>query len=594
MSIPRCVARLSVLLLVVFSATPLFADSQVQTAVDTQAVHATYEFGDCVEYGGICFQPLHVTLDRPPVAVDDEAIKLWRIDGRSGAETYFEIDPDDLPEFLPPDLAEEAAPHFKSTQRTAIDDTSIYPYSSVLKLMMQVPGTQYGAMCSGMMAGADNVALTAGHCVYSNDADQGIPEGALDLVYVIPGMNGETRPFGIASDEELWIPDAWKRGGNDAFNSDWAVVRLNREIGQRTQWMGIVSDSASNNYFYGYTVHVLGYPGDLRDGEYMYHVQGNTDSIYGNILYHDAYVYQGNSGGPTYFVKDAATNDYEIVGIVSHSTSYGGWGERTGSTMIKSAVTAALREAADCGNGCTLGARECIDETNYRECVANSYGCNVWSWETVCVGGKACVYDGQCTGACEHECSEGQTTCKFGDGVSTCQMGSDGCWLWGELVACPAGQECDGGKCVNSLPDGDDPADGDGPADGDEPLACEGSCQPGEAGFCASSMALCECRTMQWTLSDCSLYCLQNGLVPKGCRFHPGLRVDECLCEERDDADGDVPDGDASDGDDSNEEDSEGMSVGGGGCQTGGTSTGWAFFGILLGVVMLGRRRYAR
>ncbi len=569
----RLVVSAALLLLV----SPLNAEIQTEMSVATPAVRAAYDFGECETIDGVCYQPLRVTLDRHPDAFEpkaDEPVKLWRIDGKTGAETYFEFDRADAPEFIPQDWmdaeANEAPPSFKNNIRTAIDETDEYPYSSVLKLYMQVPGTQYGAVCSGMMAGATNVALTAGHCVYSNDADQGIPEGALDVMYVIPGMNGEVHPFGIASDEELWVPDAWKSGGNNAFNYDWAVLRLNRDVGERTHWMTLVADNVSDNYFYGETIHVLGYPGDLRDGEYMYHVQGNFLGVSGNVLYHDAYVYQGNSGGPTY-INTGATNPYQIVGIVSHSTYYAGR-EVTGSTMIKSAVTTALREAADCGNGCAVGERECVNGTNYRECITNSYGCNVWSWNTVCVGGKVCVNDGQCTGGCEHTCTEGKKTCGSDTGVSVCEVGNEGCWVWSEPEECARGEVCDGGECV------DGPADGDIPVDGDTPADCSGSCQPGADAFCVSSMVLCECRAMQWTLSDCSLYCLEDGMTLKGCSYHPGQQAEVCLCQDHDTpVDGDAPDGDDSDDDG----DGKGMTVGNGGCRQSGNGPLWGL-GLLL------------
>jgi len=501
------------------------------------------ELGDCQFVEGKCYKPMRMIVSGDPAMLarplaSPNAV-VWRIDLQTGEQTRFEFAIDELlPESqeapsLPFDRPQVRA---RSNTRTPINDTTEFPYSSVLKLFMSIPGTQYGAACSGMML-SETVALTAGHCCYSNDASQGIPEGILSVDYVIPAMNGtDERPFGFTEADELWIPDEWKNPRwNEEFNHDWCVMHLTRDMGSRTQWMDLVSATARDSYFNRKNVHIAGYPGDLRDGNYMYEVEGTIAGVYGSIIYHDAYTYQGNSGGPNFFILDEDTGSYEIVGIVSHGFEYDGqhW---NGSTMIKTPVVEAIREAMDCSAGCEEGARKCLGASQVQSCEINSFGCLSWSTSR-CGDEQTCVLDGQCAD-CEHACNEGKQRCSDDHTVEQCVPGELGCREWQEEKTCGLREICVDAECLPQ-PDG---TDGDTP----DPDACTGACQPIDAPACLSDgHSICECRELRWTVVDCADYCADEGHPFKSCGLDLSEGVEACQCRDLGGVDGDLPDGDS-------------------------------------------------
>lgn len=56
---------------------------------------------------------------------------------------------------------------------------------------------------------------------------------------------------------------------SEMVEHDWAVITLDRSIGQLTGWMGRQTEDSSNSIYTG-TLNLAGYPGDLDSGESMY------------------------------------------------------------------------------------------------------------------------------------------------------------------------------------------------------------------------------------------------------------------------------------------------------------------------------------
>ena len=502
----RALIVLVVLVSVLFPADALLAGDDAEP---TAALQSWIEYGECEYFNGRCYRPMKMQLAGDPALLARKAaepgegpVVIWRIRPDTGEEDRFEFDIDhlQLPTFIPEEMVtgEGGRSGERDTNRTKITNTAQFPYSSVLKLFMSIPDQPYGAACSGMVFGAAQVALTAGHCGYNNDPNEG-PVGYFDIDYIIPAMNGQhDYPFGYTTASELWIPDEWKNpSGGEEFNHDWCIIRMARAVGQDTGWMGIVATSRPNSYFYGETIHVLGYPGDLDGGLRMYHVQGVVEFIWSNVIYHDAYVYYGNSGGPSYFVLNGRETSYEIVGIVSHGVEYDGH-DYTGSVKINSAIMAAKNEAQNCTPNCA--GKECGPDGCGGDCGScgkngsctqnGKCKCNYEECKDVCcdagevcsqVNGRCCLPDcagrecgwngcggdcgecgpnAYCTLAGECKCSPdhvecGDECCAEGDichkgacCAASCEdrdCGSDGCG--GSCGACGRNEVCEAGAC---------------------------------------------------------------------------------------------------------------------------------------------------
>ncbi|MCI8999692.1 MAG: trypsin-like serine protease [Clostridia bacterium] len=81
---------------------------------------------------------------------------------------------------------------------------------------------------TGFMIGPDLVA-TAGHCVYAYHGKNGHPAHQLAAsIKVIPGRQGNVKPYGEAYASNVVYETTWKSSGNNA--EDWGLIKLNKTI----------------------------------------------------------------------------------------------------------------------------------------------------------------------------------------------------------------------------------------------------------------------------------------------------------------------------------------------------------------------------
>ena len=114
--------------------------------------------------------------------------------------------------------------------RTQITSTSSWPYSAICHLQMKFPN---GNTYVGSATMYDkNVAVTAGHCLYSEEDG-----GWATSVLVVPGMNGNSMPFGSAYATTISVPQGWTQNGSSDY--DWGVIKLNTNIGENTGYFGV-------------------------------------------------------------------------------------------------------------------------------------------------------------------------------------------------------------------------------------------------------------------------------------------------------------------------------------------------------------------
>ena len=182
---------------------------------------------------------------------------------------------------------------FGSDGRVKITSTSSFPWSAICKIEVSV-GLD-GWMASGVMIYAYHV-LTCAHIVYHHEKG-----GWVDEVVVIPGMRGDTKPFGKAYATEVRTYTEWTEYELEAY--DLAVITLDRTIGNKTGWLGRMTANYTDPVYTG-TLHTAGYPGDLNDGEYMYYTsdQGEVASEYNHWYWLDTA--GGQSGSPVWHEVD--------------------------------------------------------------------------------------------------------------------------------------------------------------------------------------------------------------------------------------------------------------------------------------------------
>ena len=181
---------------------------------------------------------------------------------------------------------------FGADERRAFRDTS-YPWSTVGLVQ-----TNRGSG-SGVMIGPRHL-LTVSHVI-----DWTAPPGfAADWVRFTPSYYDGGAPFGEAYGTHIyWYVQEDGDGfisGNEG-NFDYAVVVLDRRLGETTGWMGArgYNDDWDNLDVWSH----MGYPADLNSGQRPtwqggFRIDG-TDAGAQSIL-HQADVFPGQSGGPLF------------------------------------------------------------------------------------------------------------------------------------------------------------------------------------------------------------------------------------------------------------------------------------------------------
>lgn len=177
--------------------------------------------------------------------------------------------------------------------RVRISPTTSYPWRAMTKLRMTFPsGRQF--ICSGAMIAA-KYTLTAGHCVFSHDEG-----GWATSIEVIPGLDGTYKPYGSAFATRLRSYQGWTQ--NRDSNHDFALVTLDRTIGNSTGWFGYANYSSVNDL----TANLGGYPGDRDSGLRLYYHSSPVVGSTSNRVSYTADTAGGQSGSGVYRINNGA------------------------------------------------------------------------------------------------------------------------------------------------------------------------------------------------------------------------------------------------------------------------------------------------
>jgi len=170
-----------------------------------------------------------------------------------------------------------------------------------------------------------NVLITAGHVVYISGS--GVPgrNGWVNQIRVIPGRDGNTKPYGEATSTKFYSVRGWTEQGNPEY--DYGAIILDTPLGSQTGWFGF--GTYSDNELENVTANISGYPGDKPSGTQWYGAR-KVDSVGPRKVFYDIDTAGGQSGSAVYRIKGGSR-----YGIAVHA--YGGAVVNSG-TRINRAV----------------------------------------------------------------------------------------------------------------------------------------------------------------------------------------------------------------------------------------------------------------
>jgi V8-like Glu-specific endopeptidase len=176
-----------------------------------------------------------------------------------------------------------------SDERIRITPASSNPWRWICKLFITFPnGAQF--VGTGWFIGARTV-MTAGHCVYSKANG-----GWAQSIEVVPGMDGNNRPYGSQVGTSFRSVKGWLEDGKPEFDYG-AIVLPNCNLGNTVGWFGFayMPDSDLKNLL----VNTSGYPADKPYGTQWFNAGQITD-VQERKIYYMIDTIGGQSGSPVW------------------------------------------------------------------------------------------------------------------------------------------------------------------------------------------------------------------------------------------------------------------------------------------------------
>jgi V8-like Glu-specific endopeptidase len=202
---------------------------------------------------------------------------------------------------------------YGTDDRRRIDNTRETPFAKICYLTI-VAADNSRWIGTGWFAKA-NLVVTAGHCLYIHDRG-----GWVKSVTVIPGSNGNNRPFGQqeVSTRFLRSTRGWVDQKSMAY--DYGAIILPTATGQQAlgSLVGTFGYGAfSNQELAAFNVNISGYPGDKEAGTQWYHGQ-RLNQVLDLQLQYEIDTYGGQSGAPVWIKNEQRT----VVGIHNYGGNY--------------------------------------------------------------------------------------------------------------------------------------------------------------------------------------------------------------------------------------------------------------------------------
>lgn len=189
--------------------------------------------------------------------------------------------------------------------RARITPANDIPWRWICKLIITFPGGQR-VVGTGWFIGARTV-MTAAHCLHSRDL------GWAQSIEVIPGMDGDRRPYGSQFGVSFRATSGWIEEAKPEYDYG-AIILPDDTLGNQVGWFGFVA--LTDNELQSLAANTSGYPGDKPPGTQWFNAGGITQ-VEERRIYYMIDTMGGQSGSP---VWRKVNDERQAVGI----HAYGG------------------------------------------------------------------------------------------------------------------------------------------------------------------------------------------------------------------------------------------------------------------------------
>ncbi len=102
-------------------------------------------------------------------------------------------------------------------------------------------------------------------------------------------------------------------------------------------------------------------------------------------------------------------------------------------------------------HNCTVGEKICLKKDGYALCGKTPTGCNAWIQTFACPKGQSCQ-NGACVEGCVNQCAAEERRCAARASYQVCRKSAEGCFQWSEVTPCGRRRRCYHGKCRRRKP----------------------------------------------------------------------------------------------------------------------------------------------
>jgi V8-like Glu-specific endopeptidase len=201
-------------------------------------------------------------------------------------------------------------------ERAPIVPTTAYPYRAIASLLI-VAADDSRWIGTGWFISPRTV-ITAGHvvCIKGNVIPR--RNGFVKSIEVIPGRNGNERPFGSAVSNTFRAPDEWSEDGN--ANHDYGAILLDTPLGDAVGafGFGVYTDAE----LLAVTANVSGYPDDKTSGTQWFHSR-KLATVNALKVFYEVDTAGGQSGSPVWRIINRRRFAFAIHAYGGRSTNSG-------------------------------------------------------------------------------------------------------------------------------------------------------------------------------------------------------------------------------------------------------------------------------